>query len=151
MSSSHRRCCLFLTSSSLVPGDVGNHEVVLEDKMGANPPTFKAISVNQHCVTIQSTTGFRFDGSLNHAGARVNYNGCPESEIISDVELVVRHTGGSTKSATDYEQIFNRLCLIENVSSVSRLHLLLFPKGKNVSQNANSVGREGCPLNAEFH
>ena len=122
-----------------------------DDISYAKAPTFKVISTNEHCATIQSDTGLIFDGCLNHAGARVNYTGCPEAVIVQEVEIVVRSCDVTTKSAEGYEKIFNKLCSIEGLSSICRLHVSLFPKGKTISQNSNSVGRDGCPINSEFY
>ena len=109
------------------------------------------ISSNQHCVTIEVETGLLFDGALNHAGARVNYTGYLESLILQDVQLAVKSTGGGAKSALDFEKIFNKLCSIKGMSSICRLHVALFPTGVALSQNQNSVGRDGCPEIPEFY
>jgi len=102
------------------------------------------IDTNKQCATIQAQTGLLFDGSLNHAGARVNYAGCRESVITQEVELIIRKHIGKP------ETIFNQLCSIEGLGSISRLHVSLFTKGKKIFQDPNSVGRDGCPINPEF-
>jgi hypothetical protein len=116
-----------------------------------HPDLFKVISTNKYCATIEAEHGLLFDGSLNHAGAKVNYIGCQEEAVVNEVEYSVRSCRRDNKSAVEFEKIFNKLCSIEGLSSICRLHIALFPKGKEIFNEPNAVGRTGCPDNAEFY
>jgi hypothetical protein len=100
------------------------------------------------CV-IEASQGFLFDGSFNHAGARINYRGSKEASLLLRLEALFKSIN-EKPSPESREKLFDELCKIPHLDKLCRFHCTVLPRGVPISSKTDYVGRKGCPVIPEL-
>jgi hypothetical protein len=124
------------------------HLAQFNDDLEQSFDCFKSID---GCVTLESQTGFIFDAGLAHSGAPVDFSGCTQSKVLQQMEVEARSVTRTQDANKQYfEAVFNQLCRMEGIDSISRLHTMLLPMQYEVYQQPNYIERTGLPAIPEF-
>lgn len=147
------------------PGElfkVVGHDTVVDRTIVVEKQSEKVITTGkrQEIVILESDFGFLIRGDFPHGGAPIMDVPGEQMRIWSLVQriFVPHYRNAFKKNEAEYEKVYDKLCDIESLDKITRLHVMIFPKdvdfdipddrvGYDSSEDKNEdVSEESCKL-----
>jgi hypothetical protein len=92
-----------------------------------------------HMHVLEAKQGFLFNGSLFHAGLPPNHKWCDQDNTNHELQRILLRMSLHTFEGNFKEAAFDRICTIQKLNRICRLHFLIFGKNSKIKHVENAV------------